>query len=89
MLKTFGIYGEEQVLFPSRAEAGSEGQQEAVLNLAGCISDFRFQIRKIAAAGADKSQIFAACEELRNSQLLKLGVFLEDQSESVFVGEAH
>ena len=83
MLKIFGVYGEEQVLFASRAEAGSEspseGQQEAVLNLAKCISDFRFQIRNIAAAGADKSQIFAACDELRDSQLLKLGVFLEDR----------
>jgi cysteinyl-tRNA synthetase len=85
MLKIFGVYEEEQVLFSTSSNAlngcstQSEGNQEKFLNLAKCISEFRFQIRNIAAEGADKSKIFAACDELRDSQLLKLGVFLEDR----------
>eukprot|EP00039_Didymoeca_costata_P009443 m.125010 g.125010 ORF g.125010 m.125010 type:complete len:859 (+) comp14484_c0_seq6:31-2607(+) len=80
ILRVFGVVeGSEDIGFP--VSGGGASSEEVAGPFVDALLDFREKIRSLALANADPKEYLKACDELRDSELVNLGVRLEDTTQ--------
>lgn len=82
ILSVFGIVdgAADSIGFPAAEGQAGSGGVDAAAGFVDAIAAFRDDVRDLCRAGAEKGELMAACDRLRDETLVDLGIRLEDRT---------